>query len=173
MIIGKIGRVNNISIELVSGQDIRNNYDIEFTDCKLINNKLLIDKDSISADEIENIIHKKLNNEFKLRIPYIALIHSYNNLNIFLVDGKYVRKNIFKDFTEGGHDLVYNFVPRNEIWIDYYLNTNEIKFVIAHEMCERYLMQYNMEYEMAHRIASKLESKMRKNTKNENLIVQS
>jgi hypothetical protein len=76
---------------------------------------------------------------------------------IFLVDGRLVRSNFDINFTEGGHDLVYTYVPKNEIWLDNDLSPGELPFILLHELFERSLMAKGLTYNQAHRHASKLE----------------
>lgn len=80
-----------------------------------------------------------------------------NGLRLWLVDGRLVR-DLFKiSFTEGGHDLVYHFVPQNEVWIDNDLVAEERPYVILHELYERSLMVRGLSYPKAHRQASREE----------------
>ena len=39
-------------------------------------------------------------------------------LSVWIVNGRLVRSVFDIDFTAGGHDYVYEFVPENEVWID-------------------------------------------------------
>ncbi len=41
------------------------------------------------------------------------------------------------DFTAGGHDYVYEFVPENEVWIDDDIAEAERGYVLVHELHER------------------------------------
>ena len=41
------------------------------------------------------------------------------------------------DFTAGGHDYVYEFVPENEVWIDDDIEEQERGYVLLHELHER------------------------------------
>ncbi len=94
-----------------------------------------------------------------LKGVYKKLLKEYggNNLNVWIVNGEFVRDLFFLDFTEGGHDKVYNFVPKDEIWIDDDLDLNELKFVLLHEVHERNLMSRGMSYNLAHKSSSKIE----------------
>ena len=87
-----------------------------------------------------------------------------DKLAVFLVDGKYVRDNIFPDFTEGGHSEVYNFIPATEIWIDFDISAEEIKAVLLHELHEYCLMLLEgMDYDTAHDAANVIEQEGRHN----------
>ncbi|MFH1801265.1 MAG: hypothetical protein ABH804_00310 [archaeon] len=70
------------------------------------------------------------------------ILHTYSNKNlrVWIVDGKLVRSFFFIDFTEGGHDLVYPFIPSGEIWLDDDMSQKERKFALIHEIHERNLM---------------------------------
>lgn len=69
------------------------------------------------------------------------------NLKIWIVRGDLVRSLYFLDYTEGGHDKVYKFVPKNEVWIDDDVYKKEIPFVLVHELHERYLMSKGWVYD--------------------------
>jgi len=80
-----------------------------------------------------------------------------NKITAWLVDGRLVRDIFDIDFTEGGHDLVYSYVPQNEVWIDDDVLTEEKPFVVLHELYERSLMQRGLTYDQAHAYASRVE----------------
>ncbi len=85
------------------------------------------------------------------------LLSFSNGLVVWLVRGELVRDFCYNDFTEGGHDHVYKFVPKNEVWIDDDLSVEERMFVLLHEVHERRLMADGMDYHHAHRSASRVE----------------
>ena len=64
-------------------------------------------------------------------------------VEIELVDGQYIRQNLYQDFTEGGNDLAFDGIrvpfkmPANHIWIDFDVNSSEVMGVIGHELAER------------------------------------
>ncbi|MEI7718810.1 MAG: hypothetical protein WCI72_02995 [archaeon] len=71
------------------------------------------------------------------------------NLKIYIVRGDLVRSLFNVDFTQGGHDKVYNFIPKNEVWIDDDLYKKEMPYVLVHELHERYLMSKGWPYDSA------------------------
>ncbi|MBU4453287.1 hypothetical protein KKH24_03430, partial [Patescibacteria group bacterium] len=73
------------------------------------------------------------------------------------VRGELVRDIYFIDFTEGGHEFVYDFVPKTEVWIDDDITRGERKFIILHELHERALMAEGKKYPEAHASASRIE----------------
>lgn len=85
------------------------------------------------------------------------IFQKYNPAKIWIVNGEIVRDLFFIDFTEGGHDKVYHFIPKGEIWIDDDLSKKEILFVLLHEAHERSLMAKGWKYERAHIDSSRIE----------------
>jgi hypothetical protein len=80
-----------------------------------------------------------------------------------LIDGEEVRNKISVDFTMGGHEFVYDYVPENEVWIEDLKSDFDKLCTIIHELVERYIMgKYGTEYEEAHDIATKVEYQIRK-----------
>ena len=63
-----------------------------------------------------------------------------NGLTVWIVNGRLVRSVFDIDFTAGGHDHVYEFVPEKEIWIDDAIIEQERAYVLLHELHERNCM---------------------------------
>ncbi|MCX6715020.1 MAG: hypothetical protein NTX72_04350 [Candidatus Uhrbacteria bacterium] len=105
---------------------------------------------------------KKITPESLAKIYKKKLATYANGLTVWLVRGELVRDICFIDYTEGGHDYVYPFVPANEVWIDDDLKQSERPFVLLHEVHERRLMSDGMDYHRAHHSASLLEQGCRK-----------
>lgn len=95
-----------------------------------------IEKKKHERDVIQRI-HKKLLKKYSKKVK------------VWLVNGRLVRDLFFIDFTEGGHDKVYPFIPEDEIWIDDDVNPYERKFVLLHEMHERNLMEKGYPYDLS------------------------
>ncbi|MFH1151836.1 MAG: hypothetical protein V1788_01795 [Nanoarchaeota archaeon] len=89
---------------------------------------------------------------------YKKLLQEFKGIKVWLVNGELVRDIFYIDFSEGGHDKVYFFVPEKEIWIDDDITPHERKFVLLHELHERILMAKGMKYIQAHESSSKIES---------------
>jgi hypothetical protein len=85
------------------------------------------------------------------------------DVEIWRVDGGKVRDRYYIDFTIGGHDRVYSFIPKGEVWIDDDVDMDELYDSILHELWERSFMGEGTEYEDAHEKATKREQKERKN----------
>jgi hypothetical protein len=73
-----------------------------------------------------------------------------DSIDIWIVDGAVVRRDIFPDFGLSGNDLAYRFIPAREIWIDGQISCEETNFSIAGELHERMLMRKGMSYDSAY-----------------------
>jgi len=89
--------------------------------------------------------------------------YSSDNVHVYLVYGEYVRDLYLVGYSEGGHDLVYSFIPSGEVWIEEVLHPSERKFIILHELHERYLMSEGKDYPHAHKGATIIEDHFREN----------
>jgi hypothetical protein len=84
-----------------------------------------------------------------------------NGVSIWVVNGRLVRSVFDIDFTAGGHDHVYEFVPEGEVWIDDAIEEKERGFVLVHELHERNRMADGWPYSKAHTESSRLEFRCR------------
>lgn len=89
--------------------------------------------------------------------PKLRQIAKVGSIAVWLVDGKAIRDTLYTDFTEGGHGLVYGWIPKGEIWIDNDVQPGERGFVVIHELLEMRLMARGLPYAKAHALASKAE----------------
>lgn len=110
---------------------------------ELMKKEMKLTKD---REKLINSLHKKF-----------LKTYSTDKIKVWVVNGELVRDLFFIDFTEGGHDIVYHFMPENEIWLDDDLSPKERKFVLLHEACERNLMLKGKDYNSAHMAASSKE----------------
>jgi len=84
-----------------------------------------------------------------------------NGVSVWIVNGRLVRSAFDIDFTAGGHDHVYEFVPESEVWIDDAIEEKERGVVLLHELHERNRMQEGLPYSKAHAESSRLEFRCR------------
>jgi len=89
--------------------------------------------------------------------------YSNDKVSVWLIDGEIVRALYMVEYSDGGHDLVYDFVPKNEVWIEEVLNPSDRKFIILHELHERFLMSQGKDYAHAHKGATIVEDHYREN----------
>ena len=80
---------------------------------------------------------------------------------MWIVSGRMVRSFFDIDFTEGGHDYVYEFVPEKEVWIDDDILEPERPYVLVHELHERNRMATGWAYSKAHAESSRVEYRCR------------
>ena|SRR5437868_4719402 len=80
-----------------------------------------------------------------------------NGTKVWFVKGRLVRSVYDIEFTEGGHEHVYEFIPRDEVWIDNDVHRDEQGYVLFHELHERNLMADGKDYDTAHEESSRLE----------------
>jgi len=76
-----------------------------------------------------------------------------DKVKVKLVDGKIIRDKVDPNFTEGGHDLVYPYVPSGTVWLDNDLMPQDAQPTLVHEVGERKDMAKGMAYPQAHRKA--------------------
>lgn len=99
----------------------------------------------------------------KVRCRFLKKIN--DKISVWVISGRLVRSIFDINFTEGGHDLVYDYVSKKEVWLDNDLTEKERLFVILHELYERSLMERGLSYDDAHRKASKVEWQSRHDEK--------
>ena len=122
-------------------------------------NKASLFRIGISADERESYAERREKMRIKFCVGQWAPenIHKSElrgDLTIRYVDGGAVRKCFDVDFAFGGHDLVYDYIPQREIWIDDKIDPNEIPFILLHEETERKLIEEGKPYHIAHEYAT-------------------
>jgi hypothetical protein len=118
-------------------------------------------KERRRAGDIEKLTHHGQ------QLPHAKDVHEKlwkkleNGISVWIVNGRLVRSAFDIDFTEGGHDHVYEFVPDKEVWIDDAIEGEERGFVLLHELHERNQMEKGMPYSQAHEGSSRLEYRCR------------
>ncbi|HEY4514826.1 MAG TPA: hypothetical protein VJJ22_01555 [Candidatus Paceibacterota bacterium] len=81
---------------------------------------------------------------------------------IIYVDGSLVRKYLDPEFVMGGHNLVYDYVPVDEIWIDTMEDSVDQKYTLLHEETELALMKTGKSYDISHEYAIVTEKEARR-----------
>jgi len=110
------------------------------------------------AQKIEKVYrHSDLEGIYRLRIG------KRKGLEVWIVDGAKVRRELYTDFLFGGNDQRYKFTPEGEIWIDNSISVEELEFTIIHEITEREFMKQGMSYAKAHELATQEELRARIN----------
>ncbi len=97
-----------------------------------------------------------------IQLPKKERIYKYSNdrVQVYFVDGEYIRSKIDIDFIGGGHDYVYDWIPAGEIWLDD-RHRKEYQFILLHELHERNKMIVGETYNRAHSDANYIEGEAR------------
>jgi len=118
-------------------------------------------KERAERKKAEGILPAQSKGEVNPTIVHLQIINKTDDATIWLVDGRLVRDLFDIDFTEGGHDWVYKFVPKGEVWIDNDVEPEERSYILLHELHERNLMKKGLSYNDAHADSSQLEYHVR------------
>jgi hypothetical protein len=110
-------------------------------------------------DNIKEI--KRLPDSIRLQNIYRIPAGTREGIDIWIVDGYMVRKNIYPDFGFSGNDLSYHFIPPKEIWIDGQVTCEETEYSIATELNERKLLEKGKSYDDAYSDAIDMTTKLR------------
>lgn len=85
-----------------------------------------------------------------------------NKVKCYFVEGDVVRDKFNTDFMGGGHWLVYDFIPKDEIWVERMRSHHDEVAFEWHELFEVFdMLKNNKEYEEAHLDATRFEQKKR------------
>lgn len=105
----------------------------------------------VSATDYSNIKEiKGIPDSIQLENIYRIPMGTREDVNVWIVDGYTVRKNVYPDFGFSGNDLSYHFIPNKEIWIDGQVSCDETEYSIATELMERKLMEKGKSYDDAY-----------------------
>src|SRR3989344_6555435 len=118
------------------------------------------------ADSISYQAERKLMKEKLCLIDskpdFVKKSEMISGLKLVSVDGQLVRQYLDPEFILGGHDLVYDYIPTVEIWIDAKLDPAEFPYLIEHERVERELMAKGKSYDSAHDFALAADKELRR-----------
>jgi hypothetical protein len=158
-------------------QEAENNEKAFFIDHLLVEHELMAkgmayDRAIEKADRAERAERRRAGDLRKVTLsgdglPDPKVVHERlwkrleNGLAVWIVNGRLVRSVFDIDFTAGGHDHVYEFVPGGEVWIDNDIEEKERGFVLLHELHERNRMAEGAPYSKAHNESSRLEFRCR------------
>lgn len=107
--------------------------------------------DSVTPRDFDSTMEiVTLPEKIKLRNVYRIPLDKINGMNIWVVDGYTVRRDIFPDFGFSGNDKEYFFIPEGEIWIDGQISCFETGYSETFEINERNLMSKGINYNDAY-----------------------
>jgi hypothetical protein len=96
---------------------------------------------------------------------YTTIADPKGPIKVWLIDGMLARGWYKTDYAEGGHFVVYPWVPKGEIWLERDQDAREWPYICVHEYLElRMMRDGGREYDEAHPIASKIEFGLRRGT---------
>ena len=93
--------------------------------------------------------------------PYLRKIRTVSEIEVWLVDGEYVRKNICEDFVNFDHHYHLPLIPKNEFWIASGASPEEIRYYIDHMLAEYRLIKAGVGRDEASRKADIIERRER------------
>jgi len=113
-------------------------------------------KTEFPLKRIKSIWKQLLNIDWSSKDIYIK------NKKIKIVNGDEAKTKFDMDFVEGGNHEAYNFIPEDELWIDFNIDKHEYPFIAMHEFIESTLiLKHNFSYEVAHKFANFYEKLIR------------
>ena len=124
--------------------------------------------DKVSPTDMDGV--KQLNDikdSIELKNIYLQQLGKRDSIEVWIVDGSAVRKQLFPDFGFSGNDLAYKFIPNKEIWIDAQISCEETEFSIQCELEERWRLAKGQIYDDAYENALMKSLEMRTAKKNE------
>lgn len=92
----------------------------------------------------------QLQDSILLHDIYRVFVGKRKGIDVWIVDGAAVRRDIYPDFGLSGNDLAYRFIPSREIWIDGDVSCEETDFSIEVELLEREAMLKGIKYDDAY-----------------------
>lgn len=93
---------------------------------------------------------------------YKVFMGKIDSLEIYIIDGDLIRREVYPDFIFGGNEQRYPFIPHNEIWIDNTIPNREYTSTLKHEINEMTLMRdKGLSYLDAHDSSLMLEVELR------------
>ena len=125
--------------------------------------------------ELELKIQKRAKNKdknFVLHGKWKKFVRKQDSLNVYSVDGKWIRNNLSVIFGHGGHGYAHEFIPNNEIWINTHhpddcrcknvkkgrkMSKEYFDSAVIHEITEFKEMKGGRSYWRAHQIALRKE----------------
>src|SRR5665811_1460004 len=116
----------------------------------------------VSPTDFSNIKEiRGIPDSIKIQNIYRVPAGTREGIDIWIVDGYMVRKNIYPDFGFSGNDKSYHFIPQKEIWIDGQVSCDETEYSIATELKERILIESGKSYDDAYSDAIDITDKLR------------
>ena len=96
---------------------------------------------------LKQVLHKIKSEQKKI---YLKKFEEIAGFSVWIVNGKFIRKNICEDFVNFGQHYHFKFIPKNEFWIDKEARHHEMYFYVEHLLIENRLMAQGTNYSRAY-----------------------
>jgi len=96
-----------------------------------------------------------------MKKPYVKKYKKVFEFSVMLVDGKYIRENIDIEFTNCAQHYQFDFIPKNEFWIDKNRIPGEEDYYIKSMLIMNRLLAQSVKHRKAVKIADKTEKALR------------
>lgn len=96
-----------------------------------------------------------------MKKPYLRKFSKISKFTVWIVDGKFIRDNINIEFTNYAQNYMFDFIPKNEFWIDDASTKGEEKFYMNSMLRMNQLMANGISHQVACKIADDLEKRER------------
>jgi hypothetical protein len=97
-------------------------------------------------------------NNVALHKVYLGTV---DGIKCFSANGNWIKIYYSIAFVEGGNGWVYDFIPKEEAWVDEKIAECCHNAILLHEIEEIFKMRDGWDYEKAHEYANKIELKYR------------
>lgn len=108
---------------------------------------------TLDFDSVKEI--PSLPDKIKLKGIYKTYVKKLDSIDVWIVDGSKIRREIYPDFGYSGNDLAYLFIPRREIWIDDAISCQQLEYSIQLEIVERSKLLQGLYYNDAYEAGKK------------------
>jgi hypothetical protein len=108
---------------------------------------------TIDFDSVKEI--PSLPNKIRLNGIYKAFVKKLDSIEVWIVDGGKIRREIYPDFGYSGNDLAYSFIPHCEIWIDDAVSCQQMEYSIQLEVVERQKLYEKNSYDDSYEAGKK------------------
>lgn len=102
-----------------------------------------------------------------MKKPYIKKLSTISHIKIWFVDGNWIRTNLDEEFTNFAlyHKKSYNYIPKDEFWIDHETKEGEEHFYIDNLLALHKFLQKGVKWKDAVERADEIERKERLKSK--------
>jgi hypothetical protein len=114
-----------------------------------------LEKEMRDRDELLALKHERKVRASGFVLPggiYRQFLGNRKGLQVWIVDGPIVRRELHGDFSMGGNGLSDSFIPENEIWLDSAMNLEQVHYTLLQELEERKHMSKGKGYGEAYEL---------------------